>query len=217
MEAERNILADHRTQKALQGALGQKAHRDVGWNDVFKNGYSSIGRDALKKLVLNGMPKSLRIKAWHHMVVRRQQLTCASVTYEKVVEFLEHHPEQAPFLPQLEEDVPEEGPEACLCKGAAQLRQILTAFAFLQPQIGYCSGMHIMLAQMLVFLRETDAFWIFFHAVKTGVFPALHVSSAMPAIIGSATVDLVLLKAPMAVRAHILSLGPEVNPLGTLL
>eukprot|EP00657_Telonema_sp_P-1_P005515 TRINITY_DN22926_c0_g1_i1.p1 TRINITY_DN22926_c0_g1~~TRINITY_DN22926_c0_g1_i1.p1 ORF type:complete len:201 (+),score=38.11 TRINITY_DN22926_c0_g1_i1:280-882(+) len=69
--------------------------------------------------------------------------------------------------------------------------------------------MHIVLAQLLVFLREVDAFWIFFHAVSTQVFPTIYISSAMPAIVGSSTLDVILVKAPLPVRHHILRLGEE--------
>ena len=41
------------------------------------------------------------------MVARRQQQKCSTVTYQKVIEFLQENPDKAPYLPELEDDVPE--------------------------------------------------------------------------------------------------------------
>uniref|UniRef100_A0A915L645 Rab-GAP TBC domain-containing protein n=1 Tax=Romanomermis culicivorax TaxID=13658 RepID=A0A915L645_ROMCU len=45
------------------------------------------------------------------------------------------------------------------CKGVNQLQQVLKAFCYHNPHIGYCQGMNFLVAVALLFLNAEDTFW----------------------------------------------------------
>ena len=60
--------------------------------------------------------------------------------------------------------------------GIARLRRILRAMAWLYPDIGYCQGMGTVVAHLLLFLEEEDAFWLMSRLVEDVLPPSYFTS-----------------------------------------
>lgn len=44
--------------------------------------------------------------------------------------------------------------------GIGTMRRVLTAYAFSNPQVGYCQAMNLVVASFLIFTSEEQCFWL---------------------------------------------------------
>lgn len=64
-----------------------------------------------------------------------------------------------PGLSDLEKDLHRSG-QGISEQKVAQMRNILRAYIFRNPTVGYCQGMNFITARLLTCLREEEAFWV---------------------------------------------------------
>ena len=62
--------------------------------------------------------------------------------------------------------------------GIPRLRRVLQSIAWLYPSIGYCQGMGTIVASLLLFLEEEDAFWLMCSIVED-ILPASYYSHTL--------------------------------------
>ncbi|KAF2355674.1 SH3 domain [Trinorchestia longiramus] len=151
---------------------------EVSWEGV----PSSLPRtDKLCSLVRQGVPHSFRPQVWMRLAGSLDKKRSAKVRYEELVSA-----SSSDILStnrQIEKDLLRTLPSnACFshvnATGIPRLRRLLRAMAWFYPDIGYCQGMGMIAANLLLFLEEEDAFWLMCTIVED-LLPASYYSSTL--------------------------------------
>ncbi|KAH6561652.1 hypothetical protein BASA60_011431 [Batrachochytrium salamandrivorans] len=113
------------------------------------------------KLVRIGLPNTLRGEIWE---------LCSGAVYKRFVNegyyerlHVEHGGEVSLSTEEIEKDLNRSLPEYSgyqTAEGINQLRRVLYAFSYHEPEIGYCQAMNIVVSVLLIYLTEEQAFWI---------------------------------------------------------
>ncbi|XP_048575778.1 small G protein signaling modulator 3 homolog isoform X3 [Nematostella vectensis] len=133
---------------------------DMTWDKVSPSFPHS---DKLRELVCSGIPHSMRAPIWMRISGALQKKINAEFTYKQVVRASSD--ENSPASKQIEKDLLRTMPNnACFSTptstGLLRMRRILRSLAWLYPDIGYCQGMGMIVASLLLFVEEEDAFWL---------------------------------------------------------
>lgn len=110
-----------------------------------------------------GIPHSLRPFIWMRLSGALQKKQTSKFKYVDLFKNSEQDLFNA--SKQIEKDLLRTLPtNACFTStnsvGVPRLRRILQSIAWLYPNIGYCQGMGTVVASLLLFLEEEDAFWM---------------------------------------------------------
>ncbi|XP_014255014.1 small G protein signaling modulator 3 homolog [Cimex lectularius] len=119
--------------------------------------------DKLREMVREGIPHSLRPQLWMRFSGGLAKKMNSDVSYRDIVK--ESSNEDLASSKQIEKDLLRTLPgNACFSSltstGIPRLRRILRGIAWLYPDIGYCQGMGMVAASLLLFLEEDDCFWM---------------------------------------------------------
>lgn len=121
-------------------------------------------------LVLGGIPVAYRAKIWGECSGARSLKTPG--VYQMLVDFEEETEAMSQIDLDLYRTMPynvffgNEGP------GVSKLRRVLVAFSRRNPEVGYCQGMNLIAAMLLlVFATEEEAFWVLVSLVEN-ILPA---------------------------------------------
>ncbi|EFA85225.1 hypothetical protein PPL_02225 [Heterostelium album PN500] len=135
------------------------------WDQYFSfhgEGISMIKTDELKALIRGGIPDQHRRLIW--------MLTSGSLYkpychppgyYQHLLE--QHKNETNQSTIDISKDLKRSFPEHPFYQseqGIQSLRNILTAYSWRNPSVGYCQSMNIIAAIFLLFLKEEEAFWL---------------------------------------------------------
>ncbi|XP_027846091.2 TBC1 domain family member 9 [Aphis gossypii] len=138
--------------------------KEVNWELYFKDHGDSISMYKTKelvKLVLDGIPESLRSNLWlkfsgaYHDMVANPGLYNELVNIASTTKSISHD--------EIERDLHRSLPEHPAFQseiGINALRRVLTAYATKNPQIGYCQAMNIIASVLLIYCTEEEAFWL---------------------------------------------------------
>ncbi|XP_050313746.1 small G protein signaling modulator 3 homolog isoform X2 [Anthonomus grandis grandis] len=137
--------------------------------------------DKLSQMIRLGIPHSLRPQVWMRMsgaLVKKQQ---SELGYKEIVKMSSS--DSLMTSKQIEKDLPHIMPtNACYSHahstGIPRLRRILRGVAWLYPDIGYCQGLGVIAASLLLFMEEENAFWIMVTIVED-LLPASYYSSTL--------------------------------------
>ncbi|KAL6450338.1 MDR1 GTPase-activating protein GYP2 [Candida maltosa Xu316] len=134
------------------------------WFDLFRvdgRNLSLIKRPIFYKLIRVGLPNRLRGEIW--------ELTCGSMYLRlenqgEYLKLLEDHKDKKSFaIEEIEKDLNRSLPEYAAYQspeGIERLRRVLTAYSWKNPEVGYCQAMNIVVAALLIYASEEQAFWI---------------------------------------------------------
>lgn len=126
----------------------------------------------LQQLVREGVPHSLRSSLWPRLLDTQAMQSKMEMQYTEVVSLTglpgasslqSSRQIEKDLLRTLPTNVCFSGPEAV---GVPRLRRVLRGIAHVFPDIGYCQGMGMIAATLLLFLKEEDAFWMMVCIVK---------------------------------------------------
>ncbi|KAF0749384.1 Uncharacterized protein FWK35_00021583 [Aphis craccivora] len=168
-------ISDNKIKQPLRFTFGTKDQdnsiikikqrtKEVQWEEYFKNHGDSISMYRTKelvKLVLDGIPESLRSNLWlkfsgaYHDMVANPGLYNELVNIASTTKSISHD--------EIERDLHRSLPEHPAFQseiGINALRRVLTAYATKNPQIGYCQAMNIIASVLLIYCTEEEAFWL---------------------------------------------------------
>lgn len=135
-----------------------------------KKGSQKLGKE-FKSLVLGGVPVAYRAKIWGECSGARSLFTPG--VYQSLIE-RDDDPSEA--VNQIDLDLYRTMPYNVFFgssgPGVQKLRRVLVAFSRRNPEVGYCQGMNLIAAMLLlVFATEEDAFWLLVSLVEN-ILPA---------------------------------------------
>ncbi|CAH2353287.1 GTPase-activating protein GYP2 [[Candida] railenensis] len=133
------------------------------WFDLLRTdgrNLSVIKTPMFYRLVRVGLPNRLRGEIW--------ELCCGSMyyrldnpdEYSKILQVNEG--KQSLAKEEIEKDLNRSLPEYVAYQspeGIERLRRVLTAYSWKNPDVGYCQAMNIVVAALLIYMSEEQAFW----------------------------------------------------------
>lgn len=133
------------------------------WYDFMKtNGrnLNIIKQEMFYKLTRVGLPNRLRGELWElnsgSLYLRYENIGI----YENILKANEGKTSIA--IEEIEKDLNRSLPEYAAYQdeeGITRLRRVLTAYSWRNPEVGYCQAMNIVVAQLLIYMSEEQAFW----------------------------------------------------------
>lgn len=134
------------------------------WEDHFTEfgrGVHMFHTDKIHKLVVLGIPESLRGELWLSFSDACSSLAAHQNYYTDLVEKSRGQTNIA--TEEIERDLHRSLPEHPAFQndtGISALRRVLRAYAYRNPTIGYCQSMNILASVMLLYTKEEEAFWL---------------------------------------------------------
>ncbi|CAI5759160.1 unnamed protein product [Candida verbasci] len=133
------------------------------WFDYFKEHgrhLSLIKTPLYYKLIRVGLPNRLRGEIWE---------LCSGSIYLRIdhqgeyINLLNNNKDKKSFaIEEIEKDLNRSLPEYAAyqsTEGIEKLRRVLTAYSWKNPDVGYCQAMNIVVAALLIYMSEEQAFW----------------------------------------------------------
>ncbi|TKC37646.1 hypothetical protein EI555_008010 [Monodon monoceros] len=153
--------------KTLYLTENQEVSTGVKWENYFA---STVNREMmcspeLKNLIRAGIPHEHRSKVWKWCVDLHTRKFKDSIKPGYFQTLLQKALEkQNPASKQIELDLlrtlPNNKHYSCpTSEGIQKLRNVLLAFSWRNPDIGYCQGLNRLVAVALLYLEQEDAFW----------------------------------------------------------
>lgn len=158
------------------------SHNQEASELLWENVAISLPRtEKLRNMVRAGIPHSLRPQMWMRLSGALQKKLNSETSYHDIVKASGN--DQLMTSKQIEKDLLRIMPtNACFSStnstGIPRLRRILRAIAWLFPDIGYCQGTGVIIAALLLFMEEEDAFWMMATIVED-ILPASYYSSTL--------------------------------------
>ena len=175
---EKNITKNHDLQPPSLGlgqiykypgdpALQKEKAKLRLWFEYFKaNGMnlSIVKHPAFYKLIRVGVPNRLRGEIWELCSGSVYERFMNKNAYENILK--EHKGETSQAIEEIEKDLNRSLPDYPAYQeeeGISKLRNVLVAYSWKNPDVGYCQAMNIVVAGLLIFMSEEQAFWCLFN------------------------------------------------------
>ncbi|BFZ61543.1 GTPase activating protein (GAP) [Saitoella coloradoensis] len=113
------------------------------------------------KLIRVGLPNKLRGEIWELCSGSMYSRWSHTGLYQKIL--LDNEGRTSLSLEEIEKDLNRSLPEYAGFQneqGIAALRRVLSAYSWRNPELGYCQAMNIVVAALLIYMSEEQAFWL---------------------------------------------------------
>lgn len=159
------------------------------------------------ELVVRGIPEKLRSEVWlvfsgayndmvtnmgHYSYLVDQAVVKKCHSNEEIERDLHR---SLPEHPAFHEDV-----------GIGALRRVLCAYAYRNPQIGYCQAMNMVASVLLLYCSEEEAFWLL-ASICERLLPDYYNRRVVGALVDQAVMDELLEKHCPKLHKHLVKLG----------
>lgn len=171
-----NLLPVETSQNRMRWiALLEFGHDDVKeeltWSKV---DVEKLDSEKLMTLIHEvGIAHSLRPFLWPRFCGATKKKAASAFSYFEVIKHCDK--DESSASTQIEKDLPRTLPNN-ICfwhsgsKGIESLRRVLKSIAYIYPDVGYCQGMGVIAASLLLFCPEETAFWIIASLIED-IFP----------------------------------------------
>lgn len=133
------------------------------WFDYFKDNGKNltiIKHPMFYKLIRVGIPNRLKGEIWELCIGSMYLRFANQGMYLNILN--ENKNKQSQALEEIEKDLNRSLPEYPAYQheeGINRLRNVLVAYSWKNPDVGYCQAMNIVVAGLLIFMTEEQAFW----------------------------------------------------------
>lgn len=114
-----------------------------------------------QRLLQVGLPSRLRGELWEVMSGSIYLRFANPKTYQLLLE--QNAGKSSQSTDEIEKDLNRSLPEYKAYQteeGLARLRRVLVAYSFRNPELGYCQALNIVVAGLLIYMSEEQAFWL---------------------------------------------------------
>ncbi|CCE62935.1 hypothetical protein TPHA_0D02990 [Tetrapisispora phaffii CBS 4417] len=137
------------------------------WFDYFKENGENMGivkNHIFHKLVRVGLPNRIRGEIWELCSGAMYLRYANAGEYQQILE--ENQGKTSQATDEIEKDLKRSLPEYKAyqtSEGLNRLRNVLTVYSWKNPDVGYCQAMNIVVAGLLIYMTEEQAFWCLYN------------------------------------------------------